>query len=209
MTAGILPFFPLILLSVGLLALIGWRAREMSDRRRYPAAAGRLFLTTIPNGTVPTDDEWQEAALVQGGPVAAVVQEGRRLMGRPADEAAEAFRRAAARELSKVKGWNGWLSYAARVGPLLALFTCVLALVGTFSAVTGEAGQSAQLAKGISVALLPTVLGVLLAVIGETAAQFFNHRLLGFATRLDGEIEQFARHVSCLKPPTEPTGGAA
>ena len=74
----------------------------------------------------------------------------------------------------------GWLSIIANVAPMLGLLGTVQGMVTAFNEIAASGGQAspAELADGISVALLTTLFGLLVAIPVTTAFAFIRNRMV-------------------------------
>jgi biopolymer transport protein ExbB len=83
------------------------------------------------------------------------------------------------------------LSTIAAIGPLLGLFGTVVGMIEIFASYTPDGGDPAQLARGISIALYNTALGIIIAI----PALIF-HRY--FRSRVDHYLHQMEREATAL-----------
>ncbi|MEL6428590.1 MAG: MotA/TolQ/ExbB proton channel family protein [Planctomycetota bacterium] len=74
----------------------------------------------------------------------------------------------------------GWLSLIANVAPMMGLLGTVLGMVTAFNEIARSQGQAnpADLAKGISGALLTTMLGLIVAIPVTASFAFLRNRLI-------------------------------
>ena len=94
----------------------------------------------------------------------------------------------------------------ASIAPLLGLLGTVLGMVGAFDQLSRSAGsQSEKLAANISVALVTTLLGLMLAIPCSALFTFFRNRIDGLASEASVEIERLCLHLE----EGQATGGGA
>ena len=74
----------------------------------------------------------------------------------------------------------GWLSLIANVAPMMGLLGTVMGMVTAFNEIAASQGQAnpADLASGISQALLTTMLGLIVAIPVTAAFAFLRNRLI-------------------------------
>ena len=74
----------------------------------------------------------------------------------------------------------GWLSLIANVAPMMGLLGTVSGMVSAFNTIANSAGQAspAELAKGISQALLTTMFGLIVGIPVTAAFAFLRNRLV-------------------------------
>lgn len=74
----------------------------------------------------------------------------------------------------------GWLSLIANVAPMMGLLGTVMGMVTAFNEIAASKGQAnpADLASGISQALLTTMLGLIVAIPVTAAFAFLRNRLI-------------------------------
>lgn len=83
------------------------------------------------------------------------------------------------------------------VAPMLGLLGTVVGMVGAFETISATEGfaKPAQLAGSISVALITTVLGLLVAIPCTAAHSYFRHRIDDVTSGIGETIEELAAHV--------------
>jgi biopolymer transport protein ExbB len=195
------PALPVAVCSVLMMALAVERFRAFLPRVLWPSAVVDE-VANLKRGLVPDPARVRAAALGHPGLVASLLTEALRQAGRPAAEVRAALEAVARRGLIRLKAPNTWLSYAGKIGPLLGLLGSVIGLITTFASLgTAGAAKAGQLSGGIAHALVATAGGVILAIIGETLAAFFNHKLALFVADLDERFSGVPEMVSRLSPP--------
>lgn len=86
------------------------------------------------------------------------------------------------------------LGSIASVAPLLGLFGTVVGMIEIFGAQTPGAGNPAQLAHGISVALYNTAFGLVIAIPSLVMWRYFKNRVDHFTLELEIAAERLVRH---------------
>jgi biopolymer transport protein ExbB len=96
-------------------------------------------------------------------------------------------------ESNKLNQKVGWLSLISAIAPMLGLFGTVAGMIATFDVIAGSntTPKPAQLADGISVALVTTYLGLVVAIPMVVLFVIFRNRVitsLGEITALTAEL---------------------
>ena len=86
------------------------------------------------------------------------------------------------------------LATIASTAPLLGLFGTVIGMIEIFGAQTPGAGNPAQLAHGISIALYNTALGLVIAIPSLVMWRYFKNRVDHFTLELEIAAERLVRH---------------
>ncbi|MGD9110497.1 MAG: MotA/TolQ/ExbB proton channel family protein [Phycisphaerales bacterium] len=99
----------------------------------------------------------------------------------------ESLQEQASRLLRKIE----WLNLIGGVSPMVGLFGTVFGMIKLFNAVVRAGGQPqpAQLADGISVALVTTFWGLFIAIPALAAHGIFRNRIEGFVGEAVTELE--------------------
>jgi biopolymer transport protein ExbB len=193
---------PIVLCSILLLALAFQRFYVFRRSRLLPAAVVDEF-GNLKRGSRPQPDKAREAILGHPGVLAALLQQALQLAGRPAAEVGEALRETADGEILRLRAWNNWFAYAGRVGPLLGLLGLVWGLLAAYAAIGRDgAARGQHMAVEVAANLDATRWGVVIAIVGETLAALFRHRLDRFRADLGKLLAGVADKVSLLDPPT-------
>jgi biopolymer transport protein ExbB len=103
------------------------------------------------------------------------------------------------------------LGVIGHIAPLLGLLGTVVGMVGAFEALGQTAGSNhEQLASQISLALVTTLMGLVLAIPVIALYTFFRNRIDAFASEAALEIEQLVLHLESTVPGvgTGPAGSA-
>ena len=94
----------------------------------------------------------------------------------------------------KLEKYLSALGSIASIAPLLGLFGTVVGMIEIFGSQTPGAGNPAQLAHGISVALYNTAFGLVIAVPSLVMWRHFRNRVDYFTVELEIAAEHFVRH---------------
>jgi biopolymer transport protein ExbB len=112
----------------------------------------------------------------------------------------------AAGELIELKRNLRMLNGMATIGPLLGLFGTVIGIIMSFDALGGRIGPSRGevLAQGISLALVATAFGLVIAIVAVAAYYFLMNRVDLLVRELDERARQVIDLVSAeaLRPPS-------
>ncbi|MHC4946653.1 MAG: MotA/TolQ/ExbB proton channel family protein [Planctomycetota bacterium] len=109
------------------------------------------------------------------------------------------------------------LGVIGSIAPLLGLLGTVLGMVGAFDSLSQSAGSNyEELAASISLALVTTLMGLILAIPCVALFTFFRNRIDALAAEGALEIERLALHLetsqsgaTAARPARAPGGGAA
>ena len=99
---------------------------------------------------------------------------------------------AGSREVDKLHRSTDAIGLIAAVGPMLGLLGTVFGMIGAFGAIgdTEGASRSKELAGYMSLALVTTAQGLVVAIPATAAYQFFKRRIDRFASEAGDVIEQ-------------------
>lgn len=94
-----------------------------------------------------------------------------------------------------------WLNIVGNVSPMIGLFGTVYGMIKTFNTivVTGGQPQADQLAGGISIALVTTFWGLLIAIPSLAVYGFFRNRVESLASEAAIEAETLLQHLQVKK----------
>ena len=129
------------------------------------------------------EEEDFDAALevVEGNPsfFSTVLAAGLPRIDRPYKEIEEAMEEAGDQEASKLQQKIGYLSLIASISPMMGLLGTVLGMVGAFNviATSKTSPKPAELAGGISQALMTTCMGLIVAIPMTVAYFVFRNRV--------------------------------
>lgn len=107
------------------------------------------------------------------------------------------------------------LGVIGSIAPLLGLLGTVLGMVGAFESISRSAGSNhEELAASISLALVTTLMGLILAIPCVALFTFFRNRIDALGAEAAMEIERLTLHLESASPgrqpgaPTRPAAGA-
>ena len=199
------PIWPLLACSVLALALVIERFVSLRTVRVLPpkllGEAIAVSRAAIPGSDVITKLERNSA-------LGEVLASGFRALNadpRCSDEDLHAAMEGAGREVAhRLERWLPALATIASAAPLLGLLGTVIGMIEIFGsqAPTGGspgAGNPAQLAHGISIALYNTAFGLIVAIPTLIFWRYFRTRVDEYLLNLELAGERFARHLSALR----------
>ena len=200
------PIWPLVLASIIALALIIERFASLKTARIAPP---RLLdeAIAVSRSSVPTPDVVTQ--LEQNSALGEVLASGLRALNidprcSEADLRAtlEGAGRSVAHQLEK---YLSALATIASAAPLMGLFGTVIGMIEIFGSQGSSglgavgAGNPAQLAHGISVALYNTAFGLIIAIPSLIFWRYFRGRVDEYLLTLELAAERFARHLATLR----------
>ena len=120
--------------------------------------------------------------------ISRAVAQGGGDLGRMRNLVAESLQEQAMRFLRKIE----WVNIIGNVSPMVGLFGTVLGIIKMFNAIAAVSGQPhpSQLAGGISVALVTTFWGLMIAIPALTIHGFFQNRIETLACEAAEESEK-------------------
>ena len=199
------PIWPLLACSVLAMALVIERFVSLrTDRVLPPKLLGEAIAvsrTAIPGVDVVTK-------LGHNSALGEVLASGFRALNadpRCSDEDLHAAMENAGREVAhRLERWLPALATIASAAPLLGLLGTVIGMIEIFGsqAPTGGApgaGNPAQLAHGISIALYNTAFGLIVAIPTLIFWRYFRTRVDEYLLNLELAGERFARHLNALR----------
>jgi biopolymer transport protein ExbB len=98
------------------------------------------------------------------------------------------------RVAAKLERYLSTLGSIASVAPLLGLFGTVVGMIEIFGSQTPGAGNPAQLAHGISVALYNTAFGLVIAIPSLVAWRYLRAKVDNFVVELEIAAERMVNH---------------
>jgi biopolymer transport protein ExbB len=199
------PIWPLILCSILALAFIIERAVKLRAVNVVPA-------TLVDEAIAVSRQAVPEAATVvqleQHSALGQVLAAGwRAINSNPQCTAADmrAAMEAQGRKVAhQLERYLPALATIASVAPLLGLFGTVVGMIEIFhsqapaGALTG--GNPGQLAQGVSMALVNTAFGLMVAIPALIAWRYFRARVDGYVLTLELAAGRFARHLEPMCP---------
>jgi biopolymer transport protein ExbB len=198
------PIWPLIACSILALALIIERFMNLSTRKVAPP---KLLEEAIKVSQRSVPAPGVIAQLAQDSALGEVLASGMRALHHNPNSSEEDVRAAiesAGRGVGhRLERYLVALATIASAAPLLGLLGTVIGMIEIFGsqsgAATGGAGNPAQLAQGISIALYNTAFGLIVAIPALIFWRYFRARVDGYLLTLEIAAEQFARHLNGLR----------
>lgn len=176
------PIWPLIFASVIALAIIGerfWalRSEAVAPRELLPTVQKWLAQGGVTKETI--------ARLEQHSPLGEVFASALRNVDSSREVMKEAIEESARATIHKLERYITTLGTIATVSPLLGLLGTVIGMVELFGAFTTTGHDVAQFARGISVALYNTAMGIIVAVPSMIFYNFFRGRIDGLVVEME------------------------
>lgn len=168
------PIWPLLATSFVALALIVERALALRHNRVLPPDMLSHALSLSIRPQLAPDTLANLEAQAPLGRVLAAGLRHRHLARADIVTAMEDAGRVAAHDLHRYLGGLGTI---AAVAPLMGLFGTVIGMIEIFSAWSPSGSDPSQLARGISIALYNTALGILVAIPAVIFQRFFRSRV--------------------------------
>jgi biopolymer transport protein ExbB len=115
-------------------------------------------------------------------------------IGRPHSEVEQAVKDASNREANRLYSNVRWLTFSAALSPLLGLLGTIWGMILAFHDTTQlpmGVDKGTFLAEGIYIALVTTLAGLVVAIVGASAAHFFESRIQALFL----EIEELLFHL--------------
>ena len=185
--------WPLAVLSVVAIGFILERGFALRKRRVVPSGFVARFLDRLGDGKLDRDRA-SELCRSNESPIARVFGHAVRYWGQPATAIRQALDHDAASEVLDLRRNVRVLNATATLAPLLGLLGTVVGLIESFDALgTGArgaaagAGKSEALAHGISLALVATAFGLVVAIVSMTFYYYFLRRVDLLAREIDDQ----------------------
>jgi biopolymer transport protein ExbB len=133
-----------------------------------------------------------------GSPMANVLAHGIRKWGKPSVEVEQAIIDGGERQVSQLRSYLRVLNGAATIGPLLGLLGTVWGMVEAFNTIAMKAamGKSDELAAGIGLALLTTVVGLLIAIPSLVMYMYLAGRVDALVMEMDAIAQELVEFIS-------------
>lgn len=195
------PIWLLIACSVIGLAIILERFYQLRSTRIAPRSA-RQFAQDLAHQETPNLESLERLRLTPLGRLyAALIQE----KDQPAT-----VREQVAREIGQNIGFDlhrflPALGTIAVIAPLLGLFGTVIGMIELFAAYTPQGSNPDQFARGISIALYNTAMGIIIAIPALIFHRYFRSRANYFLHTLEIEASRFNRFIDVILSRTSTT----
>ena len=182
------PIWPLLALSVAALAIIIERLLSLQTRRIVPPELATQVLQLV---RAQADDAQALAKLKTSSPLGRILAQLLAHRDLPDAELRRSVEDVAQDVAYSLNRYLSGLALIATVAPLMGLFGTVIGMIEIFAAYRPDGSDPTELARGISIALYNTGLGILIAVPCLIAHRYFKSHVEGLLLRL----EQSARRL--------------
>ncbi len=147
------------------------------------------------------------------GPVAGSLKGGSLKHGSPRAEVEKTIENSALHELARLERGLAVLASASNIAPIIGFLGTVVGMIASFDAIASQGlNNPALVAKGISVALITTAGGLIVAVITLPFYNFFTSRIAVFVREMETSanilLETFAEMDSQAAAPQAKTPAA-
>jgi len=201
------PIWPLVACSILALALVIERFASLKTRKVAPPQLLDEVITVSRSG-IPSPDVVTQ--LEQNSLLGEVLATGFRVLNanpRISEGDLRATMEGAGRQAAqKLERYLAALATIASAAPLLGLMGTVIGMIDIFgsqagggSIGNGGAGNPAQLAQGISIALYNTAFGLMVAIPSLIFWRYFRARVDGYLLTMELAAERFVRHLNTLR----------
>jgi biopolymer transport protein ExbB len=120
------------------------------------------------------------------GPVAAILKAGILKYGAPREEVEKTIENSALHELARLERGLAVLASSSNIAPIIGFLGTVVGMIASFDAIASQGlNNPALVAKGISVALITTAGGLIVAVITLPFYNFFTSRIAVFVREME------------------------
>ncbi len=120
------------------------------------------------------------------GPVAAIVKAGLLKYGSPREEIEKTIENAAIHEVAYLERFLMLLATVTNIAPLIGFFGTVVGMIMSFDIIAQHGLNNPGLvAKGISVALLTTAYGLIVAFVTQPFYNYFTSRVAAFTREIE------------------------
>ena len=120
------------------------------------------------------------------GPIAAIVKSGLLKYGKPRDEIEKTMENAAIHEVAFLEKYLAVLATIANIAPLLGFLGTVVGMILSFEVIAEQGlNDPGAVAKGISVALLTTAYGLIVAFFTQPFYNFFTSKVGAYTREIE------------------------
>lgn len=200
------PIWPLIACSILALALVIERFSSLKIQKVAPPKLIDEAITVSKNA-VPAPDvvtQLEQNSLL--GEVLASAFRALNAQPKISEDDLRATIEGAGRQVAyKMERYLAALATIASAAPLLGLLGTVIGMIEIFGsqagggAISGGAGNPAQLAQGISIALYNTAFGLIVAIPALIFWRYFRGRVDGYLLTMELASERLLRHLNSLR----------
>ncbi len=198
------PIWPLVVCSILALALVIERFISLKTAKVAPPNLLDEALA-VSRSAVPAPDVVRQ--LEQNSALGEVLASGFRALNtdpRCSEDDLRASMEGTGRAVAhRLERYLSALATIASAAPLLGLLGTVIGMIEIFGSQApgsaGGAGNPAQLAHGISIALYNTAFGLIVAIPALIFWRYFRARVDGYLLALELASERFVRHLNTLR----------
>jgi biopolymer transport protein ExbB len=189
--------WPLAICSIVTLGYVMERFAALRRERVIPHEFADRFLERLSNGKLDRERAL-ELCRAHDSPAARIFAIVVNSWGQPGMTIRQVVSHDAAGEVVELKRNLRVLSAMSTLGPLLGLLGTVVGIIQSFDALGGRLGpaRGEALAHGISLALVATAFGLVIAIIAVTFYYFFLNRIDLLVRELDDRTRQVIELVS-------------
>jgi len=194
------PIWPLLACSVLALAIIFDRFMSLQGKKVVPL---RLFdeVLSVTRKGIPAVDVINQ--LEKNSALGEVLASGLRAVNAEPQISEEDLRASmenVGRQVAhRLEHYLSALGTIASTAPLMGLFGTVVGMIEIFGSQTPGAGNPAQLAHGISIALYNTAFGLIVAIPSLIFWRYFRARVDEYLMTLELDADRLARHLKSLR----------
>jgi biopolymer transport protein ExbB len=189
--------FPIVLSSFVMLLIVFERMISLRRRRVVPRLFIERFLLQLREGALDRDDALERCD-ENSSHIARVFAAGVRKWGKPAVEVEQAVLDEGERIANVLRRYLRVLNGVSTVSPLLGLLGTVWGMIQAFNVIASSPamGRAEMLAGGISVALITTATGLLVAIPALIFYLYFVGRVDGLIMEIDHYGQELVNLVS-------------
>ena len=196
---GPIVWFVLLPMSVVTVYLVVEYSLSIRGKKLLPGDAGTAIIETVRQfGPGQLEEKIGDRSDVVTTAVVRAVRRGRGDWFRMRSLLFESLEEQALRLLRRIE----WLNLVGNISPMVGLFGTVFGMIKLFNAIVIAGGQPqpAQLAEGISVALVTTFWGLLIAIPALALHGVFRHRIESLISEATAQAENILpRIMLCLR----------
>ena len=194
------PIWPLLACSVLALAIIIDRLISLQGKQVVPLRLYDEVLSVTRKG-IPQVDVINQ--LEKNSALGEVLASGLRAMNAEpliSEEDLRASMENVGRQVAhRLEHYLSALGTIASAAPLMGLFGTVVGMIDIFGSQTPGAGNPAQLAHGISIALYNTAFGLIVAIPSLIFWRYFRAQVDEYLMKLELDADRLARHLKSLR----------
>jgi biopolymer transport protein ExbB len=139
------------------------------------------------------------------GPVAAIVKSGLLKYGKPRDEIEKTMENAAIHEVAYLEKYLTVLATIANIAPLLGFLGTVVGMILSFEVIAEQGlNDPGEVAKGISVALLTTAYGLIVAFVTQPFYNYFTSKVGAYTREIETASNILFETLDEMDNPSKP-----